>query len=174
MARAVAEALRGDVPDDLDIHVCEAVLRFGFYNIGWQHGDKSRGIRELQKGVLGLVVDHQVQVLGLCEVFDIDDGLNEQKQVASQLVEYLNWAASTSSAAQPSSGTWTGAACHHYVTLWRTDLGFICAEEHSFYCRVLTRAWQRGQYLRFEHADWPQSIHMVHNHSPSSKQKRAH
>ena len=32
-----------------------------------------RGIRELQKEVLGLVVDHQVQVLGLCEVFDIGE-----------------------------------------------------------------------------------------------------
>jgi hypothetical protein len=44
-------------------------------------------------------------VLGHCEVLDIDDGLNEEKQVSKQLVEYLNWAASTSSAAQPASGT---------------------------------------------------------------------
>ena len=148
MAGASAKILRSDVPDDLDCHVCEVVLRFGFYNIGWNHSDKSRGIRELQKEVLGLVVDHQVQVLGLCEVFDIDDGLNEEKQVAKLLVEYLNWAASTSSAAQPALGTWTGAACHHYVTLWRTDLGFKCAEEQSFYCRIPTRDWQKGQYLK--------------------------
>ena len=89
----------------MDCHVCEVVLWFGFYNIGWNHSDKSRGIRELQQEVLGLIVHHQVQVLGHCEVFDIDDGLNEEKQVSKQLVEYLNWAASTSSAAQPVSGS---------------------------------------------------------------------
>ena len=44
-------------------------------------------------------------MLGHCKVFDIDDGLNEEKQVSKQLVEFLNWAASTSSAAQPVSGT---------------------------------------------------------------------
>ena len=163
MARAPAKTLHGDVPDDLDIPVCEVVLRFGFYNIGWHHGNKRRGIRDLQNEVFCLVVDHQVQVLGLCEVFDIDDGLNEKEQVATQLVEYLNSA--------PSTGTLIGAACHHYVTLWRTDLGFTCAEEQSFYCRVPTRAWQKGLYLRFEKAGWPQSIHMVHNHSPSSNKR---
>ena len=67
MARSSAEALRGDVPDDLELHVCGTVLRFGFYNIGWQNIDKSRGIVEVQKKVLGIVVDHQVQVLALCE-----------------------------------------------------------------------------------------------------------
>ena len=82
------------------------------------------------------------QVLGLCEVFDIDDGLNEEKQVAKPLIEYLKRAAITSSAAQPAYWTWTGAACHHYVTLWRTDLGFSCAEEQSFYCGAPTRNWQ--------------------------------
>ena len=137
--------------------MCEAVLRFGFYNIGWQHGDKNRSIQELKKEVLGLVVDHQVQVLGLCEVFDIDDGRNVEKEVASKLVEYLNCAASTRRAAQPALGTWAGVACQHYVTLWRTDLGLSCAEEQSFYCGVPTRNWQRCQYLRFEHADLPQS-----------------
>ena len=143
--------------------MCDVVLRLGFYNIGWQHGNKRRGIRELKQEVLSLLVDHQVQVLGLCEVFDIEDGLNEKKQVATQLVEYLNSA--------PRTGTWGGAACHHYVTLWRTDLGFTCAEEQSFWCRVPTRAWQKGQYLRFEKAGWPQPIHMVHNHSVSSNKR---
>ena len=85
--------------------MCEVALWFGFYNIGWNQSDKSRGIRELQQEVLGLLVHHQVQVLGLCEVFDIDDNRNEEQQVARQLVEYLNCAASTSSAAQPVSGT---------------------------------------------------------------------
>ena len=42
-------------------------LWFGFYNIGWQNIDKSKGIVELQKKVLGIVVDHQIQVLALCE-----------------------------------------------------------------------------------------------------------
>jgi hypothetical protein len=83
--------------------------------------------------------------------------ISARKRLPTPLIEYLKRAASTSSAAQPAYWTWTGAACHHYVTLWRTDLGFSCAEEQSVYCGVPTRNWQRGQYLRFEHADLPQS-----------------
>ena len=163
MAVASAQTLNGDAPDDRDIPMCDVVLRLGFYNIGWQYGNKRRGIRELRQEVLSLVMDHQVQVLGLCEVFDIEDGLNEEKQVATQLVQHLN------SATSP--GTWGGASCHHYVTLWRKDLGFTCVEEQSFWCRVETRDWQKGQYLKFVHADWPQPINVVHNHSVSSDKR---
>ena len=163
MAVASAQTLNGDARDDRDILMCDVVFRLGFYNIGWQYANKRRGIRELRQEVLSLVMDHQVQVLCLCEVFDIEDGLNEEIQVATQLVQHLNSATS--------AGTWGGASCHHYVTLWRKDLGFTCVAEHSFWCRVETRDWQRGQYLRFVHADWPQPINVVHNHSVSSDKR---
>ena len=42
-------------------------LWFGSYNIGWLNTDKSKRIVELRKKVLGIFVDHQVQVLALCE-----------------------------------------------------------------------------------------------------------
>ena len=126
MARASAEALRGNVPEDLDWHGCVAGIRFAFYNIGWQEADTTKGIGELQNEILGIVVHHQVQVLALCEVLDIDDGRNEQREVARHLVEFVNEQTTSSSAEQPALGTWTGAACDHYMTLWRTDPGFRC------------------------------------------------
>ena len=90
MAVASAQTLNGDAWDDRDIPMCDVVIRLGFYNIGWQFGNKRRGIWELKQEVLSLVMDHKVHVLGLCEVFDIEDGLNEEIQVATQLVQHLN------------------------------------------------------------------------------------
>ena len=99
---------------------------------------------------------HNVHVLSLCEVFDIDDGRNLQQRVGEQLVNGLNQSMEW-------GGTWVYAACYHYITLWRTDLGFRCEEETGFHSRVPGRSWQ--------HPDWPQPVHPVNPHSPSSRSR---
>ena len=89
MAGASATVLSGDDLDHWNWHVSEAVLRLAFYNIGWGASDKHKGIEELQMELLGIVVDHQVQVLALCEVFEIDDGLNEELLILQKKNEII-------------------------------------------------------------------------------------
>ena len=144
---------------------CESgavTLRCGFYNIGWDPKNTQRGFRELSTEVCALVVRHLVPVLSLCEVFGIDDGRSEQYKIGERLAKELNqthqW-----------GGAWAYAACDHYITLWRTDLGFRCDEETGFHSRVEGRSCQKGHYLRFVHPDWPQPVHHVNHHNVSSR-----
>ena len=72
---------------------CESgavTLRCGFYNIGWDPKNTQRGFRELSTEVRALVARHLVPVLSRCEVFGIDDGLNEEHKVGQRLADGLN------------------------------------------------------------------------------------
>ena len=78
MAWEPATALCGDVPEELlPCHVSGAVFRVGSYNIGWNDADRGKGIVELRQEVQSMVSYHEVHVLLLCEVFDIEDNLIE-------------------------------------------------------------------------------------------------
>ena len=126
--------------------------------------NRLKGFLELCAEVRALVAHHHVHVLSICEVFGIDDGLNEEHKVGQRLADGLNQS-------HEWGGTWTYATCYHYLTLWRTDLGFHCEEETGFHSRVEGRSWQKGHYLRFVHPDWPQPVHHVNHHSPSSRSR---
>ena len=118
-----------------------------------------------------MVLDHDIHVLLLCEVFGIADHFNEDQKIASRLVKFLNEQGKSSSAEQPAARQWAGVGCYHYVALWRTDLGFTCEDEHSFHCRIASRPWQKGQYLRFVNKDWPHCVHIINTHCVSGEKK---
>ena len=156
MSRQPAEALFGHALEEaLLVRLNGCVFRVASYNIGWNHKDKTKGFDELCLEVHSMVLDHDIHVLLLCEVFGIEDHLNEDEEIASRLVKFLNEQGKSSSAEQPAARQWAGVGCYHYVALWRTDLGFTCEDEQSFHCRIASRPWQKGQYLRFVNKDWP-------------------
>ena len=174
MAREGANAttLRGNVlARPSPVHVRGTEFRAASYNIGWNENDKSKGIVELQQEVQSMVSHHEIHVLLLCEVFEIEGHHNAKYDVVGQLIKFRNQQKGTSSAGQPAVGTWAGASCNHYVAIWRTDCGFECVAHKSFDCRVPTRIWQQGQYLRFKNEDWPQLVHIINCHCPSSPKR---
>ena len=78
-----AQTLRGNVP-----HVRGTVFRAAAYNIGWNKNDMGKGIVELSQEVQSMVSYHEIHVLLLCEVFEIEGHHNAKHDVVGQLIKF--------------------------------------------------------------------------------------
>ena len=150
--------------------------RLAFYNIGWNKDSKKKHhtMENLAREVCDMVRDRRADGVGICEVYNLRDEHDEQRQrIMDHLLSELNSSAgqpassAESSAAQPAwRGQWDG----HYIFVWNSHrLALIDYEYIS--CGVEENAWRMAQYLQFRRAESQSGapLHICHVHSPSSK-----
>ena len=72
------------------------------------------------------------------------------------------------------SARWTGKADVHYIFVWNTS-ALTCLHYEVISCGIPEQAERKAQYFQFVRVrpqKQPETLHIIHNHSPASKQRR--
>ena len=140
----------------------QSFCRLAFYNIGWQYTDKKRAVENLAKLMKTICQKKAVHAFGISEVFNIgDDDKHQQRQeIMKRILDELN----ADSAAHP---VWIGKADVHYIFVWNTN-ALTCLLYEVISCGIKEQAARKAQYFQFVTVVAGETLHVFHNHSPSS------
>ena len=190
-ARPVHPATYLNVDESLpaDIFTSSAVLpagysefhRLAFYNIGWNSKSKKpwHTMNGLATEICEMVHDKCVDAVGICEVFNLRDDCSNpmaerRPDIMQHIVSKLNSgdgqpaSSAVRSAARPA---WKGQSDGHYIFVWNSNRLVLTAYNYIS-CGIQEHPWRMAQYLQFKPAESqyksPVSLHVCHNHSPSS------
>ena len=149
--------------------------KIAFYNVGWTFESKRQRKPDLAHEVLDRIHEHQIDALGICEVFNIRNAdrpeqIDLRGEVMRYLLEVLNTKTPTGAASSAGQPAWEGKADGHYIFLWHSQRLSLEAYEYVS-CGVLQQPWRMAQYLRFTIPDHSEArpLHICHCHSPASK-----
>ena len=136
--------------------------KLAFYNVGWQPTSNAHTAAWLTREVHDIVTNGNVDAIGISEVFNIRNDLNDMRNdIMSQLLGHLN----QGSAERPA---WEGKTDVHYIFMWKPNsLHLLDYEVVS--CGVNTEPYRRGQYFQFQPTGSAVPLHVYHNHSPSPR-----
>ena len=140
----------------------QSFCRFAFYNIGWQSTDKKRAPANLARLMSTICQRKTVHAFGISEVFNIAHDYEHQRrqEIMKLILDELN----ADSAAQP---VWIGKADVHYIFVWNTD-ALTCLLYEVISCGIQEQGERKAQYFQFVTVMGGETLHVFHNHSPSS------
>ena len=140
----------------------QGFCRFAFYNIGWQSADRRRDAANLARLVSTICQRKTVHAFGISEVFMISDDHHYQRrqEIMRRILKELN-------ADTASQAVWIGKADVHYIFVWNTD-ALTCLLHEVISCGIEVQAERRAQYFQFVTVMGGETLHVLHNHSPSS------
>jgi len=103
-----------------------------------------------------------VHAFGISEVFNIANDHQDQprQEIMKLILDELN----ADSAAQP---VWIGKADVHYIFVWNTH-ALTCRIPDVISCGIEEQAKRKAQYFQFVTVMGGETLHVIHNHSPSS------
>ena len=141
----------------------QSFCRFAFYNIGWQSADTKRAAANLARLTRTICQRKTVHAFGISEVFNISNDNEHQRrqEIMKLILDELN----ADSAAQP---VWIGKADVHYIFVWNTD-ALTCLLYEVISCGIQEQAERKAQYFQFVTVMLGETLHVFHNHSPSSR-----
>ena len=153
--------------------------RLAFYNIGWDRKSKKEWHTAdgLATEICDMVHDKGIDAVGICEVFNLrDDSCWQQRQgIMKHVVSKLNSRAgrpATSAGSSAERPAWKGQSDGHYIFAWNSNRLVLKTYEYIS-CGIEEHPWRMAQYLQFQpaesHYHSPVSLHVCHNHSPTSK-----
>ena len=156
--------------------------RLAFYNIGWDRKSKKEWHTAdgLATEICDMVHDKGIDAVGICEVFNLrDDSCWQQRQgIMKHVVSKLNSRAgrpATSAGSSAERPAWKGQSDGHYIFAWNSNRLVLKTYEYIS-CGIEEHPWRMAQYLQFQpaesHYHSPVSLHVCHNHSPTSKNGR--
>ena len=149
------------LPSKVKVDATDVLYRAGFYNVGLQSQDKSERIKDLAVEVERTLSTHTLDSLSLVEVFRIDDGLNVDREILGQLLQYLN-----RGAAQPA---WAGLAAAHYIFIYSLASRFRVSSHALLSCDIPSQPYRQALHVVLAHPDTGAKIFLYINHSPSSR-----
>ena len=136
--------------------------RLAFYNVGWQSADKKRAVQNLAKLMSTICQKRAVHGFGISEVFNIaDDDKHQQRQ---EIMKLILGELNADSAEHP---VWIGKTDVHYIFVWNTN-ALTCLLYEVISCGIEEQAARKAQYFQFVTALGGETLHVFHNHSPSS------
>ena len=136
--------------------------KLAFYNVGWQPTSKTHNAAWLTREVSEIVTNGNVDAIGISEVFNIRNELNDMgNDIMSQLLGHLN----QGSAERPA---WEGKTDAHYIFIWKPN-SLRLIDYDVVGCGVSSEPNRRGQYFQFQPIGSAVPLHVYHNHSPSPK-----
>ena len=149
--------------------------RLAFYNIGWNPFSKKgwHTMDGLATEICDMVHDKCVDAVGICEVFNLrDDSCWQQRQ---DIMEHVVWKLNTTATSADNSAeqpAWKGQSDGHYIFAWNSNRLLLTSYEYIS-CGIAEHPWRMAQYLQFQpaqsHYHSRVSLHVCHNHSPSSR-----
>ena len=151
------------LPSKVKVDATDVLYRAGFYNVGLQSQDKSERIKDLAVEVERILSTHTLDSLSLVEVFRIDDGLNVERGILGELLQYLN-----RRAAQPA---WAGLADAHYIFIYSLASSFRVSSHALLSCGIPTQPYRQALHVVLQHLDTGAKIFLYINHSPSSQSR---
>ena len=135
--------------------------RLAFYNVGWLDTDRKRNTETLAKLVSTICRKKNVHAFGICEVFNIEgnDTLRKE-QIMNAILDRLN---------ENSEGSdfWIGRTDVHYVFVWNSN-ALKLVHYNVISCGIPHQAYRQAQYFQFVTSSDGDTLHVFHNHSPSS------
>ena len=136
--------------------------KLAFYNVGWASSSKKHKAAWLAREVSNIVTTRNVDAIGISEVFNQRENLEDRREVImSALLGHLN----QGSAEQPAREGRTDA---HYIFIWNSNsLRLVNYEVVS--CGIREEPSRRGQYFEFQPKGTDVPLHVYHNHSPSTR-----
>ena len=144
----------------------QSFCRLAFYNVGWQATDKKRAVENLTNLMRTICQEKAVHAFGISEVFGIgdDDKHQRRQEIMKLILDELN----ADSAAHP---VWIGKADVHYIFVWSTN-ALTCLLYEVISCGIQEQAARKAQYFQFVTVLNGETLHVFHNHSPSSDASR--
>ena len=155
--------------------------RLSFYNISWNAKSNKpwHTMNGLAIEICEMVHDKCIDAVGICGVFDLRDDpmvcrnpmaercnpmAERRPDIMEHIVSKLN-----SGAERP---TWKGKSDGHYIFVWNSNR-LLLTTYNYISCGIEEHPWRMAQYLQFQpaesHYHSPVSLHVCHNHSPTSK-----
>ena len=83
------------------------------------HSTTLDGTQALPKEAEQIIVEHELSALGFCEVFEIDDDLNKQRNVLSGILGHPNNTVQLA---------WAGRSDAHYIFCTAMFLNFLASQ----------------------------------------------
>ena len=130
--------------------------------------DEAR-LERLARELGDLIRGERLNSLFVSEIFGIRDGNNIARNIGDRICRRLNTPLVGQQQRNPQF--WRFYSFRHYICFYDSLCGFFHLEQTCLSCGLPSNTDREAQYIQVSHRGTP-TIHIVHNHSPSSKAQK--